>query len=216
MFSLILLFFLLNSAVIILELTGSHPRRAPCASRNSISPTPSVFGAPSSVCPEYNRVSPVIGLICPYCSHLILLSPKRHMLYRFFSFATCAVLPASYIVLLFQVPTLTSFLGVRKEINHAASFRLSLLRQHHSSSWERPNLAQGILILVLLSMNTVFFYVGLLALRKPLKTSRKGGLIFGLSFLDCFSFLLVEQTVFHFCLLSTVHHMAFYIDVSLT
>lgn len=135
MFSLILLFFVLNFAVIILELTGSDPRRAPCASRNNISHTPpSVFRTPSSVCLEYNSVSSVISLICPYCSHLILLSPKRQMLYRFISFATCAVLPASYIVLVFQVPTLTSFLGIRKVINPAASFRLSLLRQHHSSS----------------------------------------------------------------------------------
>lgn len=46
----------------------------------------------------------------------------------------------------------------------------------------------------LLSMNNLFFQVGLLALRKPLKTSRKGDLIFGLSFLDCFPSLLVEHS----------------------
>lgn len=46
MFRLILQFVVLNFAVINLELTGSHPKRALCDSRDSISPTPSVWGLP--------------------------------------------------------------------------------------------------------------------------------------------------------------------------
>ena len=122
------MFFLLevNFAVMILELTGSHPISARWASGASMRPTPSVWGAPSIVWPEYNSCSPVASLICPDCSHIVLLMPSTLILYLFFSIATCLVLPASYIVLTFHVAILVGFLGVRRGVGPAASWWLSL------------------------------------------------------------------------------------------
>lgn len=73
------------------------------------------------MCPEYSSISLEVRLGCPNFSHLVSLSPRE--MYFFISFVTCAVLPASYIVLMFQV---ASFLGVEKGVGHTASFRLSL------------------------------------------------------------------------------------------
>ena len=103
MFSLMSFFLVVNLAVMMLELTGSQPMSAACASGANIRATPSVWGAPSSMCPEYSSCSPDESLSCPDCIHLVSHSPSTLILYLFISLATCTVFPVSYIVLMFHV-----------------------------------------------------------------------------------------------------------------
>ena len=70
----------MSLAVMMRELTGSHPMSARCASGASTRATPSVWGAPTSVCPGYNSCSPDESLSCPVCSHLISLNPSTPIL----------------------------------------------------------------------------------------------------------------------------------------
>ena len=126
MFSLMSFFLVVNLAVMMRELTGSQPMSAACASGANIRATPSVWGAPSSMCPEYSSCSPAESLSCPDCIHLVSHSPSTLILYLFISLATWTVFPVSYIVLMFHVASRVNVLGVSRGVSPAASFRLSL------------------------------------------------------------------------------------------
>ena len=64
----------------------------------------------------------------PDSIHLVSQRPKIDRLYAVISAAICADLPASHMVLTFQVPNNVVALEVRKGVGIAASFRLSLRR----------------------------------------------------------------------------------------
>ena len=119
-------FLVVNLAVMMRELTGSQPASAPCASDASNRATPSVWGAPSSVCPKYSICCLDESLSCPDCSHLVSHSPSTAILWFFISLVTWMVFHVSYIVLMFQVATFAVVLGVRRGVSLAASFQLSL------------------------------------------------------------------------------------------
>ena len=126
MFSLVSFFLVVNLTVMMRELTGSQPMSAACASGANIRATLSVWGAPSSMCPEYSSCSPDESLSCPDCIHLASHSPSTLILYLFISLATWTVFLVLYIVLMFQAARCVNVLGVRRGVSLAASFRILL------------------------------------------------------------------------------------------
>lgn len=128
MFNLILIFLVLNLAVIIRELTGSHPIRARCASRLHLQ-----CGRQSPQCVLNTKV--FLRWSDSYIlSQLPCLTQSRETI----AFATFSVLPAFCIVLMFHVASLMVFLGVRIEVSPASSFRL--LFNIIIFPWSRPNM----------------------------------------------------------------------------
>ena len=169
MFSLMSFFLVVNLAVMMQELTGSQPISAACASGANIRATPSLWGAPSSMCPEYNSCSPDESLSCPDCIHLVSHSPSTLILYLFISLATWTVFPVSYIVLMFHVASHVKCPGCQKGSQPCSFLSAFTALRHKSPRW-RPFLAQ---VSTLVSCrwsfsNTSFLWVGLLALHQPL------------------------------------------------
>ena len=164
MFSLMSFFLVVNLAVMMRELTGFQPMSAARASGANIRATPSVWGAPSWMCPEYSSCSPDESLSCLDCSHLVSLSPSTPILYLFIILATWTVFPVSYIVLMFHVASSVNVLGVRRGVSLAATFRLSL---HCIISLldGDPSLPRCVLSFLVVE---AFLWVGSLALRQPL------------------------------------------------
>ena len=115
-FSLIFFFLVAKLALMMRELTGLHPMSARCA-----------------VVPVSMPHLPCVGLppLCAPNTAVSLRMPPRFTqsqegdeVSRLFRFL--AVLPASYIVLMFQVAILIGFLGVRRGVSFTAPFRLPL------------------------------------------------------------------------------------------
>ena len=75
MFILILLWFVVNPAVMILGLTASQLMSAGCSSLDNMMPTPSVCGAPSPSCPAYSTICPDDSRSRPDCVHRVSLRP---------------------------------------------------------------------------------------------------------------------------------------------
>ena len=146
MFSLMSFFLVVNLAVMMGKLTGSQPMSAPCASGASIRATPSVWGAPSSMCPECSSCSPDESLSCPDCSHLVSLSPSTPILHCFHlscyldSFS-CPAVPCP------DVPCGYSRCcpGCQKG-SRCCSFLSAFTAMHHKSLRWRPFLAQVIVL----------------------------------------------------------------------
>ena len=73
-------------------------------------------------------MSPLVNLIHPVPVHLVSHRPSILRLYLCISLHTCALLPASYRVWMFQVPILALVLVVRRVVGALASRRLSPAR----------------------------------------------------------------------------------------
>ena len=112
-----------NRAVIILSLTGIQLSKQPAVCLVITSATP--LWCMLSSLPEYRIVSPVCVLSRPEPDHRHSLMPRISRLYLCISLTTWAVLPTLYIVLTFQFPMRSIFLGLANDlIRVQASFRI--------------------------------------------------------------------------------------------